>query len=126
MAKNDLTVDATQTAVDLVNAVKSLSAADLAKLLAEARRAEKEKEAELSALPSFAFAAIIADENGHFDSVMHWSGKAADADAAMAVARADVQSKLQGGASVYSLAARPLPLPRGRKAATPAPVDQAS
>jgi len=115
MPKNESTITPAQA---LIDQVKGLSAAELAKLLTEARKAEKAKEDELAALPSFAFALVIADSAGHFDSVSFWSGKAQDEATAQAQAKADVQGKLANGAIVYSIAARPLPLPRGRKASS--------
>jgi hypothetical protein len=88
-------------------------------MLAKARKAEKEVKAQESALPMFAFVMVMDDS-----SLVYWSGKAVDYNAAkdMALAYAArsgdvVYADLQG---VTAIAPRPIPGPRGRKAGTKA------
>jgi hypothetical protein len=94
--------------------IASLSAADLAKLLAAARKAEKEKKGEIAALPSFAFLIVLVD-----GSTVQWSGKAQDKaqamDSALAHAAQDGKEVFKDSDGNPAIIHRPLPQPRGRK-----------
>lgn len=100
------------TLTDGIN-FNSLSAAQLADLLAKARAAEKARKSEIQALPKFAFFVVMAD-----GTVTPWSGQAVDSDAAQVAAIVHAESKgevfkVDGKAAIV---ARPIPAPRGRKA----------
>ena len=99
------------TAID----ISTLSAADLAKLLAQAPKVEKETKAKAASLPAFAYVMVMTDSK-----LVYWSGKADDdlaaQQAAIAYAEKDGGKVFASGDSV-AICPRPLPAPRGRKAA---------
>lgn len=92
------------TAID----VTTLTAAQLAELLAIARKAEKEAKATEASLPMFAYLLVMADSK-----LVYWSGKAVDANAATDAAKAYA---VKDGGEVFAMCPRPLPAARGRKA----------
>lgn len=94
---------------NLVN-LSELTAAQIAALLAQVRKAEKEKAAQEQALPLFAYILVMTDS-----SLVYWSGKAIDANAATDAAKAHATKE---GKEVFSMCPRPLPQPRGKKAKT--------
>lgn len=92
---------------NLVN-LSELSAAQIAALLTQVRKAEKEKAQEIAALPMFAYLLVMTDS-----SLVYWSGKATDANDATDKAKAHAT---KDGKQVFAMCPRPLPAPRGRKA----------
>lgn len=103
------------TAIDL----STLSAADLAKLLAQARKIEKDSKEKAASLPSFAFLMVMEDSK-----LVYWSGKAADTMAAQQAAIAYAESdggKVFTSGDTVAICPRPLPAPRGRKAKVETP-----
>lgn len=94
---------------NLVN-LSELTAAQVAELLTQVRKAEKEKKAKIQALPMFAYILVMTDS-----SLVYWSGKAQDVNEATDKAKAHAT---KGGKEVFAMCPRPLPAPRGRKAAT--------
>jgi hypothetical protein len=88
--------------------VSKMTATEIAALLAQVRKAEKEKKAEIDALPLFAFLLVMDDS-----SLVFWSGKAVDTDSAIEAAKVYAT---KDGKTVFGVAPRPLPGPRGKKA----------
>lgn len=119
--KTEITNEGLET-MDNVNVeldLSKLSVKDLADLLAKARQAEKAAKAEKSTLPMFAYVMVMTDS-----TLVYWSGRAVDHMAAMDAAQVYAQ---QDGKEVFvdalgnvSIAPRPVPAPRGRKAKTEA------
>jgi hypothetical protein len=95
--------------------LSTLTVQQLADMLAKARKAEKETKAQESALPMFAFVCVMDDS-----SLVYWSGKAIDYNAAkdMALAHAarNGDPVYVDMAGIQAIAPRPIPGPRGRKA----------
>ena len=113
MAENMTQDTTTETAVSGLD-MSELSVAELAQLLAKARSIEKEKKAKESGLPRFAFVVVMDDS-----TLANWAGKAESFDAAkeaaIAYAERNGDKAFRYDDSV-SLAPRPIPAPRGRKA----------
>lgn len=93
------------TQVDM-STIANLTAAQLAELLAVVRTKEKAMKAEIEALPDHAYLVVMTE-----GANVLWSGKAVDADAAMAMAKAHAE---KDGGIVYDMCKRPLPGKRGR------------
>ena len=91
--------------------VATLTASELAKLLAAARQAEKAKEDAEKALPQHAYIVVLSDS-----TLIYWSGRAATVDDAEKAAKDYASSKAGEGVTVFSMCIRPVPQPRGRKA----------
>ena len=99
--------------------ISKMTATEIAALLSQVRKAEKEQKDAIKALPQWAFLMVMEDSK-----LVFWSGKADTHDSAVAAAIVYAEKE---GAKVFvdtagniAIAPRPLPSPRGRQAkATP-------
>lgn len=95
------------TDASLVN-LSELTAAQIAELLTQARKAEKAKKQQAAALPVFSYLCVMEDS-----SLVFWSGKSEDSATAEEKAKAYAE---RNGKKVFGMCLRPNPGPRGRKA----------
>jgi fructoselysine-6-P-deglycase FrlB-like protein len=120
-ATDTVATESTVPAVDL----SALTVQQLADMLAKARKAEKEVKAQESALPMFAFVMVMDDS-----SLVYWSGRAVDYEAAQELALAYAERNggkvyahtFADGSTVKAISPRPIPAPRGRKVGSKAVV----
>ena len=95
--------------------ISKMTATEIAALLSQVRKAEKEQKNAIKALPLWAFVMVTDDSK-----LVFWSGKA---DTHVSAVAAAIVHAEKDGAKVFvdtagnvAIAPRPLPAPRGRQA----------